>query len=782
MLVASVLGGLRVDGALVDRRPVASPTSTLLDASSGRVVASPSVSMFLAQGQRVTSDGALVDVVPERGAEGHAVAWKDGWLVVHAGRELDVRHVGALGPARSLYRAPSQGVLLDAASASGRIVILEGDRTDADALWLTVADDREVLRRTKVGRARGARAVAMRGGFLVVSWIAAENSQWSFKMRRLDRDGNPVLERIVERWPLPTDVFLTAGDARAILVVGGLFGRHTIIDEQLTMTPPVEMSRGLRFSRAVAMGDRFVLPYGVQDVRDAAQIREWRARVIRHDGTTESDAPADPIAGADRIGTRYLVARPWGDAAIAEDDPRRVVSPAVRLRLRSYDHAADFGTITSGDVTLAAFGRYPFSQLSHFVRIDANGEPIDALPRLMPSVVYRDSLRQRVTAASAGFAFGVQVGREIHVRLLARRGEWTDTAPAVVDTGTYAYEWALHGNDDGLLLAWMTETEILTVRLDHDGTPLQLVPDRFPQPSRGRDINSGRLEISGAGSDRLIVVQQSYCSLGICSPNLGDLRLQAMVLGADGRVAGSPTIIHSRSAGAPVTLPGGSWMIPFSAGQGPEILHVASDGVLLARAQVPELTGGITDAMPTATGWQAIVESARVIEFDGASTPKRMTGFTRPRIPTFFLQVSPRFAAGGRVVYIDDSDVIGSVPVPWSARVVAEEGDLSIRLTDLGRRGNEHFFSVAVRNKANRQAKSVVVTDYSPYGSSRAFPSLSAGEEVHFVMTSVVLPYGTFAPRFVVVSDDVADTDPSDNMATFDDVQALPARGRPARF
>jgi hypothetical protein len=771
-LLASLLIAISLEAGVVDRHAAVPPSSNVVDSGATRVVASET-GMFLAGAQRISSDGILLDAEPIPDAVGHAVAWHDGWLIVnpHAG-QFYIRHLRETGTPELVLTEPGIDGFQDAASASGRLAILELDRYDRGELQITILNGREVLRRTKPGfRGVAARIARFGDGFLVA--LLSRNADYSVVLTalRLSANGDVLRSRVLEsgesEWYSEDQTFVTAAGSRALIVTKAeRLAHYRIVDEDLLPTPRTsfDQRRGsMSWGVPLAMGDGFLVSY--------TRNGEDRARVVRPDNSTASDDLAEPIVGGDRSGSRYLVVRPWGHAAVAEGDPRRVVTAAVQLRRRVWEKWNELATVVSGDVTLIQLGLYAW--YDSFVRVGADGRAIDPVPRPLPVKNHTFST-EAVAPTPEGFAFTWREGDEVRLRRLTRHDGWLDPQPVTIGAIPGALGYALHANEENLLLAWTTREEIQWLRFAHDGTPLDFVPNRVrhAEPDRftGRHRPSG-ISISGNGRVRAIAVQDGdHCPI-TCEDRL-PLMLEVAIIDGGAHLSGPLTLAGSRASRRAIGLADGSWAVPVYTWDGsePDVLHVSRDGLFLARTPLPELSGSIVDIAPTTSGWKAIISfPTRLYEVEGAAKVRRLTGVTTGNVP--------RFAAGGRLAYLDDSPAVESVAVPWTSRLATTDGDLSITLTDLGLVGVSRHVSVAVRNEADSDATGAYVPGVLENGRNQLIPLLRSGEIYRF--NGLMQQSATYPIH--VLSSDVTDTDPSDNWTSLPEAEPRPPRRRPAR-
>jgi hypothetical protein len=751
---------------LVDRVPATAPFGTEAVVGPGPVVASDN-GLFLLHGQRISPDGTNLDGAPLRTAAGFAVGWDDGWMLVnpHA-KELYIRHLGATGDPELVLRIPAIGEFINAASStSGRLAILEATwDTHPQTFWVTVTDEREVLHRTKLAQLDRARIARFGNGFLVVSYIRASYKSFTVGLWRLDGDGVPQQYR-----PIETSEYgfgygaleITESGDRAILTSEA---NSRIISPDLSSTVPLNIGTDIARAVPLPFGDRFLVSY----LRLNYPGEESRAMVIRRDGTLEGDSEADPIAFGARIGNRYLVVRPWGGTAIAEDDPRRVVA-IVPMRQRAWAEWNQVDAIVSGDVTLLAMGFYSSSE--RFVRVDEAGVAIDPEPRPMPASVGP----LKVVAIPEGFAFVWKEDRAVRFRRLTREEGWLDAEPKTLFETDWTSRVALHSNEADLLLAWSTPDEVVWSRYTYDGTPLQESPHRMPHVWPGYYRPPSEISIWGRNEERLILVQEVvHCTLSPCE--VPPLRVEVIAVDANGEPRGGMKAHESYGTRGSVGLPDGTWVV---SSESNVVLHLAADASMIDRREIPMLWA-IHEApqaiAPTDDGWKAIVRRPlRIVEMRGAFEPVRITGLRHV--------TSPRFARPGTLAYLDASPELEIVRVPWTGRLVAAEGNLSIRLTDRGQDASGKQLTVTVRNEGMRDATGVYIAASGGgvdglVGEPLPVPTLPPGG---IAKISTLMPRGISDRDVYVLSEDVIDVDPSDNSALVSEAEPESGRRRPVR-
>lgn len=760
LLAASPLGA-----GMVDREPAAEPASTLINAHSPRVVASE-IGMFLAGGQRVTVDGALIDEEPVPFAEGHAAGWEDGWLLV--GRywdDLVVRHLRATGSAEVVTVIPRAGERLQGiASASGSLAILEINGDSGDELILTLTNTREIVRRQVIGRrAFDAAIVRLGDGFIVAWWSDDEPNAAMLSVARFDLGGLRVSSRVLER-PLNRPhgpLRLAASDTHALVLWSmSTRARYRVVDIALQPRVVTEIGGpGTTFRSALSTGDseEFFLSY--------TRAGQDRLHIVRPDGQILGDTPADPVSGGDHIGRRYLVTRPWGHAAIADGDPRTIAGPAIQLRRRVFERWDHLLSVVSGDVTLLRFGRA--LEIDWFVRVDADGKPIDSSPRGIPSPSSPDLV---TVAIPGGFAFAWLDGDAIRYQRLSQRGEWIDADPITLPVSTGRRLFALHANDQNVLIAWTSPGEVLWMRLTHAGEPIDIVPRRMGFATSRTYYPS--ISIASNGSDRLLAMLGHHICVITCEPAEPlPFIVGVLTLDSDANPIGIPTPTDTEGLRV-VGLPDGTWVMPSQTkvDHEPEVVHLARDGSIIARAAVPVLASyDLWDIAPTSTGWKALVPGpVRLVEFEGAATPSRVTAFTTA--------MRMRFAAAGRVAFFDGS-IVHESAVPWTGRITSTPGDFSVMTTDFGVSGNRRRFLVTVRNTGQGDVTNIVVHRATFDGGAVTIPMLRPGEAHQFIGEGSA----GYVSSVLALSPDVTDTNPSDNWSSIATSEPPGERQHPVR-
>lgn len=743
---------------LIERHPLTNPASALTPARPDRVVADGN-GMYLVQGQRISRDGINLNGEQIPGAEGYAVAWNDGWLLIDSSNgQLKIRHLHENGQLDPFSEIPAQGAFAGAASNNGHVVILESvDSTFPRTFWTTTLDSKGiVVQRRELARLGGAVIISFREGFAIASFVYEEPyPSAALHAWRLSEDGTPLEMQTIEHTRQPARLSAVSRSDEFVVVTEDTNSVTVrVVDSSLHARAPIQIPKNDR----TFISARSVLPFPDVSARDAFLISytlyplgggdQDRAAVFGSDGTLVSDAAADPIASGDLFGGRYLVVRPWGDAALADGDPQHVVSGTIKLRLRVYSAVNVRDTVVSGEVTLVLMGS---SDQSQFIRLNAAGVAIDLGPtKAEPGLA---------VPTPRGFAFVSLAADEIRIRELSRAGGWIDDGPRLLTRAPGAVSIAARYNSDDLLVAWQAGNELLWATFALDGIPLQQAPFRVSIPA-GLSL---RLGVSGTGRDRLLVAQQNYVCQTLCI--FPEIRAYVLAIGPEGLPLGTlQTFPSFRSSAVAAGLFDGTWALPLNNGGG-EVFHLARDGSLLDRSQQPLLQNAILDLTPTAFGWKALVAGPeRLVEFAGASSPIGLTGLSD--------SLTPRFGAGDLIVFQHPSPLLAKLDVPWVGRLFTIDGDLSLRVFRLSKIGYAQPYQIAVTNIGKTEVTNAYVAaegTASPFGLPvRRLPPLLPGKKVLLFVDA-----GSIEGRLLALSDDITDRTPADNVVAFNDAVPL---------
>jgi hypothetical protein len=741
--------------AIVDRRPLAEPVATTGALGGGRIVAGGHGD-FLLQSRRVSSEGVLLDAEAIPGALGFAVAWEDGWLLMPSAASPFIRKLTAGGEIEPLMQILHRGQFLTATSGHGRFALLE--ISHPQRLWITIGDERGLIEQREITRTDAAAIAPLGDGFLLVTAVRATQQHSVVHAWRLDRNGIPQeVEQIGLASAFPRLELVARGD-RALVTynfydpaAASSPWRIAVqtIDPSLRASPVEYISTppgtDLSVRAIAALHDRFAVSYSLR----SGGTEEHRALIVDRDGNRIWDDRAEPIAGVDHFGNRFLIVRPWGDAAIAEEDPWRIVSTPFRLQQTSFAQITTLRTVISGDVTLVLVN----DPTPRFVRVDANGQPID--PATQPYASDFGVFRA-VTADPEGFSF---LSRELqtveqetlYLSRLARRGSWLTPAPVPLETTTGRLQRVvMHANANDLLVVWTTSSELLWQRFGFDGAPLDPSPRRTAF-SNGQNL----LGVSGHGDDRLIMLQSVFICQVLCPPV--EQTLHVWAIGAEGAPLGERTTLLAESSLRAVALPDRTWIVPATTRAGSGVLHLNRDGSLIGEIHHP-LLGPAQDLEPTPLGWRAIM-TGRLVEFIGADRPAGVVGLGTVE--------RPQFGYGDLLAFID-AHPSGRGRVPWIGRLESRPGDLSIRVTEITAAGLPRRFDIEVTNHGPGTATNVYVTATPPFtfslsGSSTArLPALQAGQTVRLAGAY----HASFSRdvRVYVLSEDIQDIRPEDNV------------------
>ncbi len=732
LLALLALLALPASGALTDRTPLAEPRSTLPDAGPGRVVASDT-GLFLVHGQRITSDGVRIDQEPVPGTEGVAVAWPGGWLILRSG---EAYFVGPGGSPKPWQSVPVPGRFLGAASNDGKLAILEVTHGSQPSwVYLSVFDENGLVQRRPLAALEGGAIAAFGDGFLVITHVRTSDEASILHAWLIDADGTPqAFETLGHVGPSLRGVEIAVdGDRALVTTFDAREVTARVVDGSLQASVPHVIRDGF-FNRAfpLALETGFLFSY------QQGPSSEARAVKLDFEGNVESDTPAEPIVGGDRIGDRYLVMRPWGHAGLADGDPRRIIA-ALPLKQRIFQTAFVRETVVSGEITLVVTGHW--SSERYWIRFGADGKPIDPEPLALDE-------REEVIALPDGFAFFTVQAGGIAMRRLSQDAGWIDAEPVLTGrSSSPVWSFAAHANDLNLVVAWTTEDQVSWSRFTHDGTALQAEPFRLP----ARQGVYTDIHLAGNQLERLFLVQHiRQCNI-LCPPT--EDRYEAVTLDADANPIGPLQTLDVSFMGAiAVQLPDRTWVVP-SGNSWDQLLHLAPDASLIEEARNLMLRD-IRDIEPTPSGWRATAESpSRLIEINGFNSPVRVTGLGDVG--------TPHFGFGEWLAFVAESPGPEDTDIPWTGRLSTVEGDLSVDVKETRSDSGGQHLLVAVTNEGTSVATNVRITSIS--GTVREIPAIAPGGIVYLAaFHSVNNP----APLFFALSEDIEDINPSDNVAS----------------
>ncbi len=746
--------------SIIDRHPLAEPRTKLIDAVPGRVVASEG-GMFLVHGQRITADGVNLDEgAPIAAATGFAVGWNDGWLVLRPSYQEghSILHVSESGEVATFAEVSEAGDFVDAAATAGNLAIL--DRVPhSGSIWITVVNKEGLVSRELLAKLDSAVIRSFGDGFLVVSLVRSSFNTQTMHAWRLDSNGVPQELRKIGTVADSSGLSISINGNRALVVTSGSGTTLRIIDTSLEVTEPVvyPQPNELPSPFPLPLGEeQFIVSYGE------------RAMVIDGSGGMIVDAPAAPIVAGDRAGDRFLVLRPWGDAGLASGDPRSI-DRSLEMKQNLYLPPLEIYTVVSSDVTLVTLDFweiYWFEQtgLSGFVRFDGSGLPIDPEPQ--------PTSAEMIISTPDGFAFFFLEEDWVSMRRLTRRGGWLDEEPIRLIEAPDARAFAADAGEDDLLIAWANDEKLLWSRFSLDGSPLQSSPSHV---ERGEPRDIAIMGVTRHDGNRLLLLfDTDACYF---SPCVVGYRTDSLVLDSSGEPLGP---LHELPMNSPsveaIGLDDGTWVVPLlerdAWWSNPNAIHLSGTGELLASSS-HHLLEGMMDVEPAPGGWRAVAGSPiRIVEVLGFDQPTSMTGLG---------DVSDvRLGYGDWLAFLDDAPAFAPTSVPFNGRIEAVEGDLSIRLFDVGRDDHEQHLRIEITNEGSTVVRDISVVSqdfYATFGPFRRYSGkiaeLQPGETTTLgAYVSSALP----TQRFTVVANGLEDVDVSDNSAEIGSATPLSRR------
>jgi hypothetical protein len=765
LLIYLIFLSLPLSAAIVDRHAIAEPTSGLVDAGGGEVVASEA-GFFLVHGQRVNSAGVNLDSEQIPGTEGLAVGWPDGWMIASFSDDrIRFRHLSTGGVLTERLSVEPYGNLMGAASSQGRMAVVElAQGMWPPPLFVTVTDGERVVQRRKLGNVEGGAIAPFLDGFIVASHVRSSQHEWTVHVWRVDRDGNPIAFADAGRVNFQPQLELETNGDRSLLVVDSFMKPFVrVIDPNLQMSAPIEIvaaPANAIFIEPIAVGTGFAVSYQL----DNGASRTLR---IRRDGTLTSDRAADPILSVDRLVDRYFVLRPWGDGALATPDPEIIAGPAIRFKERIFANYNANETVVSGDVTLVRFGNFGLREI---VLLDAAGGVIGEVE---PTFGARHA---KITPTPQGFAFVWAEANEIRMQRLDRQGRWLDAAHRVLASVAELRSLGAHADGDDLLVAWVGFRTLNWSRFALDGTQLDAVRS---VPSVVHETGA-ITEVSGGPRGRLIAAQQTFqCNITCVTP---DLLVEVQAVDEGGNARGPLRTYTSGSSYAKaVGLADGTWLLPIEI-QATRLLHLNADATLISDQREP-LLDFLEQIEASAVRWRAVANYPyRLVEFDGM-TARSVTGLSGVEFP--------RIGYGDIVTFGQPAPERGrGVVVPSAGRLVTVPGDLAVHGAEINGDGVYRRFDITVKNNGTVPATSVSVFGSHPTWNDILFNltgkgvvdlgTLPAGAEVRF--RAHVVRSGQIGRRIWVLSDDIEDLPPRNNSWEIPPAAPFePKRGRTVR-
>lgn len=761
-----------LSAAIVDTRPL-SPPLVRTEIVGAQPVAANDSGEYLTAQYRISADGDFIDQDPLAGAQGIPLGWGADWLTVRqVDRQIVIRKVPSRGASEDFLEFPTMGILMGAATIDDRVALLERRHLPQTVeVWVTVADESGIVQRRLLTTAEEAAITGWGGHFFVATAVRSDLDHSLVHSWKLDADGTPLAIDEGTEVELFPEVTISARDDRIIVVARTSATLTTIVeDASLAVLNVLHLDRPMNGYGLPA------LPIPTPDGFEVAY--ESNVLVLNSDGTMLNDGPAEPIATAGWFGERFLVVRPWGDAALAEGSPRNVITPALDLRrARRETETEALRTIVSEGVTLTLITRmasFPFYEL-HFTRVDQDGRMIDTAPQRVEA-----GIGVQVVAIPGGFGFVWRTGNGMMYRRLSTRGDWIDPVAKVLQ-GAWTTTATAAVAGETLLLAWSSPDELFTTPFTLGGDAMRSTP--WITPASGFPSS---LRLSGNGTRFLVLLSHPFQCNILCVPE--DAPVVTLVFDTSGELIGpAQTVANANTVGAPVPLPDGTWVLPTNAADGIRIVHIGRDGSLLATATSPLLDQLPLDARATEEGWEAMLaDPMRWVRFRGISEPAGILGLAGLEMP--------RFGSDQWLSYLY-TETLEGIPGPWTGRVVSTPGDVSIQVTEITRAGTPSRFDITITNNGDSEATGLyLVWESSPleivplYGtrllteyplSSMDLPVLTPGS--HVTLRGLIKHSGSHASRVMVLSRDLMDVSPADNFARAETSPPVRGRGRGTR-
>lgn len=405
--------GLRLGGALISLMLIAVHTAAaqwmdvqpipLASSETILVPSHPSASVdtqrFLAGGFRITTQGHVIDTEPVVPREFRAVPAPGGWLLLQQdGDRVVVHQLFASGPPIRRHTLLPHGNLLDVA----------GDGTTAVAVIgssIVHFDSQKTLNVHTIGNHLETEVERTSTGYALVTTRLADPVNTIVHLWTLSGSGVP--ETMVEVTRARTVSRLMTAEDRIFLSTFSRFGPELFVfDDSL-----VRRGYFLNFSArdAVKVSNSYVIHLHSTASKDRIVTLDPQAIVLR-------DEEGEPLVSRATIGSTHLVVRPWGDVAIAENDPRTVVGPIFRLRGPKRETFLLGPRQTAGDgSTLVVVVREAAHELI-LIRPDGSSKKIETFDRRAIAVA---ATPEEFVVARSGADGG-------NVRRLSFDGRWID--------------------------------------------------------------------------------------------------------------------------------------------------------------------------------------------------------------------------------------------------------------------------------------------------------------------------------------------------------------------
>jgi hypothetical protein len=277
-----------------------------------------------------------------------------------------------------------------------------------------------------------------------------------------------------------------------------------------------------------------------------------------------------------------------------------------------------------------------------------------------------------------------------------------------------------------------------------------------------------QIEVVGNGVDRLVIVQTSIGCRTLC---FGNDQLAIFTVGSSGERSSEPRVFDATgSAPRAVGLPDGRWIVI-----GEEILELAHDATLLRRSSNPLMAGAVYDMEPTPLGWRAVVgEPMRLVDVIGADTVVSVVGLRDLS--------EPHLGAGNVLVFLVPVGPLVPARGAWSGVLSARPGDLQMSVREISSGPRALRFELTVRNAGPTIVTGAYVAGFTYDGldvtlpGRRDLPDLPPGGEIKFI--ALASQTENLTTRLFVLSDDIIDMSPSDNVVMIQGSAGSPVRRR----
>lgn len=757
---------------VVDRREVVPPLTRPTIVGVHEIVASPDANAFLAAGRRIDISGQLLDSEPVIAVSTRAVAWAGGWLLFeNKGERVVVSKLTRSGPPSYLHTVVPHGGMVDVASNGDRAVLILKTFRNPYSHSVVTIDAERTLFQQNLGNFEHTEITSVSGGFIIATTQRGESNLRKIHIWSLSHEGVPEKIRLLAESPSIAVNLWSAGDRALVLYRAMQTTTLVLVDLQLAGSPVIHLGKAgtdVTVRHVVTIGEKLLLAFSTRTY--PAPIEERILTIDPPSGRVDADTKGEPLQASDRIGDVWLIARPWGDLAIASSDPRRVTGSAFQLQERSSGFGALGDSVTSNGVALLRFTQSDGRRfINTFARIDFDGSSVDREPQDLPS------FQTAITEIPEGFLFVWFSNGKLYQRRLSPRAGWLDVEPRVLFAAARLEHLdALHLGKGRVLILWTVDASISWVVSTTSEVNLLRVEVRtmsFPEANSFAHVGLSR----GDGTNLILLQEGFQCQILCAYP---DFSLRGVAVDDSGNPLGPKVALPSASSLAEGVWieSAGAWVIPvLSQRGGGEILQLSRDGALRSTTREPLLESyrgsSFTDLRATSRGWEILVEEpSRRISFHESPTARSMTGLGDVR--------TPKFAEGDRLFFMLNSNA----PFTGVSRTV--EGDVSVRANSYQ---NSNQLVLTVANEGRSAANPYIATDpytlVTPYetihnGSAIQLPAIAPGEPLTFFAKANV---NIRLRPLLVLSEDIEDIDPRDNLTWLVDTAEIDRRSRTGR-